>query len=287
MPRRNPSDFQQKQSEKRQKQPTMPAITPQTKMALLSLILQSQIQAAAAEAVEAHMRQFGTQSTDTASATNGNVRVDVKVESNHISQAYCPFGDYFGCSQIEVNYVNATTNAVIGSMTFGVNLQSTKKTDKNGHQVNAADIATLQYARNCLQDADSYISLFNKTAAAIVAQYATNQLTLPCGFVTPQNKNMYASVFTNDMPAQLCSMLQGALTGVVVSCQTEAAQQAAKLYGLIALVAIPVIAVGVLGYSKYTSGSFFACCKGGNRDRGFTMTEPTGNTLPNYGGSAA
>lgn len=281
MPKK-PTAFQQKQSEKRQQHVPMPAMTKKAVFSMFTLILQSQIQAVAAEAARSvRMREFGTQSTDTASATNGNIRVDVTVESNHISQDYCPFGDYFGCSQMQVSYTNITTNAMIGSMTFGVNLQSTKTTNSQGDQVNAASIAILQYTRSCLQDADSYITLFNKTAVAAVAQYVANQLTLPCGFVTSQYKNMYASVFTNDMPTQMCSIFQNALTGIVVSCETEASQQAAKLYGLIALVAIPVIAGGVLVYSKCTTGSFFACCKSAddwNRNR--SLPSLSENRLP-------
>lgn len=265
---RNPNNYQQKQSEKAQKH----ANTTTSPSAIGLLTLLTTILNAQAVGAEAQ-RQFDAQSSSSATATNGDIRVDVSVESQHFSQNYCAFGDYFGCSQVTVSYTNTTTNEALYSLTFGLNLQSVKKTvvkDGQSHQENAASAVVLAYARNCLQNADNFINSFNATAATIIAQQAASQFQLPCSWTTSPNHDMYVTALTSNIAQTTCQLLQSFITGIVATCETDASKQAAKLYGLIALVAI-LIVPAVMAYSKYKEGSFFYLCKGLGNGR----NEPT------------
>lgn len=283
--------YQQDMSSKRQVGKL--ALTPTEAISIFTLMTLFEGQALAQAAAKEKIRKFGTQSTDRATATNGNIKVDVAVVNHHISQDLCPFGDYFGCAKVQVTLTNTTTDQVAHSFSFGMNLQSLKHTvvDKNGrsHQENDVDAATLAYARDCLQDADSYIAAFNKTAAVIVAQHVASQYELIRGWSTPANKGMYVSVVTTEIADATYSLLQGVLGGVALQCEVEGSKKAAQLYGLVALVAIPVIGGGLLAYGKYTTGSFFGLCRsnssqnaayGNEKEVSRNEAYNAGNTLP-------
>ena len=203
-------------------------------------------------------RRFSEESTDVASVTNANITTSVSVSSNAFSQANCPVTSYYSCATVTVSYVNASTGVGLGSFGFGLNLASTL--NNKGQQ--QADQATLAYAEDCLQTANTYLQLFSTVSATAMAQIAANQV-LPCGFTTQPNNNMVAS-FVGNVPTQLCNTLQGALTGIIINCERQAVVEAAKLYGLIALVAIPVIAAGIFIYCKCKTGSFIPCCSNEN-----------------------
>ena len=229
-------------------------------------------------------REFNEQSgSDVATATNGNITTVITVRRNLLSSPYCQFGDFFGCAELHIDYLNASTQAAIFSFIAGIDLQSVKKmvvTNGNSHMTNAADSAVLAYTWACLQTAATYLDAMNKTAGLITAQNAPGQLALPCAWTTPQNQNMYATYDTSNIALQTCTLLQSVLNGLTVGCESEASKEAAKLYGLIALVALLAIPA-VLIYSKYKTGSFFSLCSNNSRDR---ANEPSYTQSSTFGG---
>lgn len=282
MPRRPSLSHSQKQSEKNQEVKAPKGlrnnknnkITPPTIINLIvTTILMEVVQAQTAS------RKFNPQSTDTASATNGNITTSITLSKDLFSSPYCQFGDFFGCAVLAINYLNATTQALLFSFMVGIDLQSVKQiVVKNGHssQQNAASSATLLYTWSCLQTALTYLGSLNETAALVTAQNAPGQLTVPCAWTTPQNQNMYATYLTSSIAPATCALLQPILNGLTVSCEAQASQQAAKLYALIALVAIPVVIGAYFGYKKITTGSCWegSLICGRNRDNAFS-SQPT------------
>lgn len=261
MPRQKSPAYQQNQSERYKGQLPRAAVNP---LAVLTLATTGLIQIALAS------------TTDSASATNGNVRSEINVVSNQLSPTYCNFGDYFGCGEVNINLVNTTTNAALYFFVAGVNLQSTTKivvTNGNSHTENAADSATLNFARECMQRATTYLRDVNASASTIVAQNTQGQAQLSCGWTSSANKNIYATVKTSSVSQQTCALLQSTINGLVNGCISEGSAEAAKLYALIALIAIPVVALAIMGVSKYKTGSFFALCKASpccNKDSSFS-----------------
>lgn len=226
-------------------------------------------------------RQFAALSTDASDISNTSGNVTIHISKNLLSSNYCQFGDIFGCAEVQTTLAKNASTLQFLKLTMGVDLQSVKQivyNSKTGTTStrNAADSATLVYTWECLQDANSYLDFFRKTISQFL-DVNVNLAMLSFTFITPQFNNMILQVMTSAMPQSATNVLQIGVTSIAKQCAIEGSKEAAKLYGLIALVALAAIPI----YFIYTrrmeiKNRLSTCCAGifgGSRE-----------TEPNYVG---
>ncbi len=198
--------------------------------------------------------RFNPQAVESATVRGDNRTMEVRVKSFVLNPELCNFGDVFGCNQVMITLLK---NASIFIYLMGINLQSTQKTvvrNGNSHQENAADPLTLAYARDCLQNPESYFPL-NVT---IDSFFGSESFQQACAFALSETpKHIITQVRTTPIPQDVCAMLAQGITAIVQKCENEASKKAAELMFLFFLL---LLIPAAIYYFDKKCGSPLANC---------------------------